>query len=153
MKKTIKFENKEMTFKSSAATNILYKKAFGDDVLVKLTSYARNLKELKDMQAKIAELKDDTSITQEQKLEKMNSFLNSDVFMSANQLKEETLPRLAYIMWLEANDSIETIFDKLNTESYLVWLMGIDQDELLSVTGEVMEIWQAGAKTHSKPKN
>lgn len=153
MKKTIKFENKEMTFKSSAATNILYKKAFGDDVLVKLTSYARNLKELKDMQAKIAELKDDTSITQEQKLEKMNSFLNSDVFVSANQLKEETLPRLAFIMWLEANESIETIFEKLNIENYLVWLMGIDQDELLSVTGEVMEIWQAGAKTHSKPKN
>lgn len=153
MKKTITFDNKEMTFKSSAATNILYKKAFHDDVLVKLTSYAKNLKELKNMQAKIATLREDKNKTQEEILNEMNALINSDVFVAANQLKEETLPRLAFIMWLEANESQETIFGKLNEDNYLIWLMGIDQDELLSVTGEVMELWKAGAKTNSKPKN
>lgn len=153
MKKTITFDNKEMTFKSSAATNILYKKAFHDDVLVKLTSYAKNLKELKNMQAKIAALREDKTKTQEEILNEMNALINSDVFVAANQLKEETLPRLAFIMWLEANESQETIFGKLNEDNYLIWLMGIDQDELLSVTGEVMELWKAGAKTNSKPKN
>lgn len=153
MKKTIKLNETEMTFKSSAATNILYKKAFHDDVLVKLTSYAKNLKELKNMQAKIAALREDKNKTQEEVLSEMNALINSDVFVSANKLKEETLPKLAYIMWLEANETQDTIFGKLNEENYLVWLMGIDQDELLSVTGEVMELWKEGARTNSKPKN
>lgn len=153
MKKTIKLNETEMTFKSSAATNILYKKAFHDDVLVKLTSYAKNLKELKNMQAKIAALREDKTKTQEEVLSEMNALINSDVFVSVNKLKEETLPKLAYIMWLEANETQDTIFGKLNEENYLVWLMGIDQDELLSVTGEVMELWKEGAKTNSKPKN
>ena len=60
MKKTIKLNEKEMALKSSAATNILYKKAFHEDILVKLTAYTKNLKELKNMQAKVSELKEDT---------------------------------------------------------------------------------------------
>lgn len=153
MEKVITVNDKEMKFKSSAATNILYKKAFGDDILVKLTSYTKNLKELKSMQAKIASLKDDKTRSQEEILNEMNTLMNSDIFISSQAFTSETLPRLAYIMWLEANTKIEDIFRKLNEEQYLVWLMGIDQDELLAVTGEVMELWQAGAKQHSRPKN
>ena len=153
MEKVITVNDKEMKFKSSAATNILYKKAFGDDILVKLTSYTKNLKELKSMQAKIASLKDDKTRSQEEILNEMNTLMNSDIFISSQAFTSETLPRLAYIMWLEANTKIEDIFRKLNEEQYLFWLMGIDQDELLAVTGEVMELWQAGAKQHSRPKN
>ena len=153
MKKTITLNGREMTFKSSAATNILYKKAFHDDILVKLTAYSKNLKELKHMQARIAELKEDKTTTQEVLLAEMNNMIQSDVFQASQVFTNETLPRLAYIMWVEANESQETIFGKLNDENYLFWLMDIDQDELLSVTGEIMELWQAGAKTTSKPKN
>ena len=153
MKKTIKINDKEMTFKSSAATNILYKKAFGDDILVKLASYTKNLKELKDMQAKLAELRKDETKSQEEILNEMNALMQSDVFLSSQAFTNETLPRLAYIMWLEANEKIEEIFSKLNDECYLFWLMEIDQDDLLAVTGEVMDLWRAGAKTTSKPKN
>lgn len=153
MKKTITLNGREMTFKSSAATNILYKKAFHDDILVKLTAYSKNLKELKQMQARIAELKEDKTTTQEVLLAEMNNMIQSDVFQASQVFTNETLPRLAYIMWVEANESQETIFGKLNDENYLFWLMDIDQDELLSVTGEIMELWQAGAKTTSKPKN
>ena len=39
---------------------------------------------------------------------------------------------------------------KLSLEEALEF---IDRDELLSVVGQVMDIWQAGAQTHSKPKN
>lgn len=153
MEKVIKVNEKELRFKSSAATNILYKKAFQDDVLVKLTSYTKNLKELKSMQAKITELRKDETKQQEEILSEMNALMTSDIYVSSQAFMSDTLPRLAYIMWLEANTKIEDIFHKLNEEQYLVWLMGIDQDELLAVTGEVMELWQAGAKQHSKPKN
>ncbi len=153
MEKVIKVNEKELRFKSSAATNILYKKAFQDDVLVKLTSYTKNLKELKSMQAKITELRKDETKQQEEILSEMNALMTSDIYVSSQAFMSDTLPRLAYIMWLEANTKIEDIFHKLNEEQYLIWLMGIDQDELLAVTGEVMELWQAGAKQHSKPKN
>lgn len=153
MKKTIRLNQTEMTFKSSAATNILYKRAFGEDILVKLTAYTKNLKELKDMQARVAEIKEDKSKTQEEILAEMQTMMNSEAFISSQTFASETLPKLAYIMWLEANEEQRAIFSKLNEESYLSWLMEIDQDELLTVTGQVMEIWQAGARTTSKPKN
>lgn len=152
MKKTITLNEKEMTFKSSAATNILYKKAFHEDILVKLTAYTKNLKELKNMQAKIAEMKEENK-SAEEKLAVMNEMMQSDAFITSQSFTSNELPKLAYIMYIEANETQNTIFDKLNEESYMSWLMEIDQDELLTVTGEVMNIWQAGAKTHSKPKN
>ena len=152
MKKTITLNEKEMTFKSSAATNILYKKAFHEDILVKLTAYTKNLKELKNMQAKIAEMKEENK-SAEEKLAVMNEMMQSDAFITSQSFTSNELPKLAYIMYIEANETQNTIFNKLNEESYMSWLMEIDQDELLTVTGEVMNIWQAGAKTHSKPKN
>lgn len=152
MKKTIILNEKEMTFKSSAATNILYKKAFREDILVKLTAYTKNLKELKNMQAKIAEMKEENK-SAEERLAVMNEMMQSDAFITSQSFTSNELPKLAYIMYIEANETQNTIFNKLNEESYMSWLMEIDQDELLTVTGEVMNIWQAGAKTHSKPKN
>lgn len=153
MEKTIKLNGKEMRFKSSAATNILYKKAFRDDILVKLTSYSKNLKDLKNMQARIAELRADESKTQEEILAEMNNLMNSDAFTASQAFTSETLPRLAFIMWLEANETQQNILRKVNEDEFLIWLMGISQDDLLGITGDIMELWQAGAKTHSKIKN
>lgn len=153
MEKTINIGEMAMTFKSSAATNILYKRAFKEDILVKLTAYTKNLKEMKKLQEKVEALKATTDKTQEEILAELNELMNSDVFVSTQTFASETLPKLAYIMWLEANEKIGTIFNRLNEENYLAWLMTIDQDELLTVTGEVMDIWQAGARTHSSPKN
>lgn len=153
MKKTINIGEMAMTFKSSAATNILYKRAFKEDILVKLTAYTKNLKEMQKLQEKVDALKATTDKTQEEILAELNELMNSDAFVSTQTFASETLPKLAYIMWLEANEKIGTIFNKLNEENYLAWLMTIDQDELLTVTGEVMDIWQAGARTHSSPKN
>lgn len=153
MEKTIKIGEKELAFKSSAATNILYKKAFKEDILVELSAHTKNLKEMNRMQETVNALKADTTKTQEEILEELNKILTSDVFISTQKFASETLPKLAFVMWLEANEKIGSIFTKLNEENYLAWLMTIDSDELLTVTGEVMDIWQAGAKTHSTPKN
>ena len=153
MEKTIKIGDKELTFKSSAATNILYKRAFKEDILVKLSTYTKNLKEMQNMKKTVDELKSATDKTEEEVLQELNKILASDVFISTQTFASETLPKLAFIMYLEANEKIGTLFTKLNEDNYLAWLMTIDQDELLTVTGEVMDIWQAGAKTHSNQKN
>lgn len=151
--KTIQIGDKEMKFQSSAATNILYKRVFNEDVLLKLTEYSKNLKEMQKLQAKANELRADTERPKDEVLAEMNELLNSDVFVKANEFQTDTLPQLAFIMWLEANEPAEQIFAKLNQKQYLFWLMTINQDDLLAVTHEVMDIWQSGARTHSKPKN
>lgn len=153
MERKISVGDKEMSFKASAATNILYKKAFHDDILVKLTSYSKNLKELQKIQETFKELKEDTSKSDEERLAVMTELMNSEVVTSSQTFSSETLPKLAYIMYLEANEKVGEVFKKLNEESYMAWLMEIDQDELVDVTGQVMDIWQSGARNHSKPKN
>lgn len=152
MEKTILLGDKEMKFKSSAATNILFKRAFHEDVLLLLTDYSKNLKELKKIQAKVDELRADSTRPKEEVLAEMNEYLNAPALTASREFQSDTLPKLAFIMWLEANES-EKLFSKLNEEQYLFWLLTIDQDELGGITGEIMEIWQSGAKTHSKPKN
>jgi len=153
MEKVITINEKEIRFKSSAATNILYKRTFKDDVLVKITAYTKNLKELKNIQARITELKNDESKSKEEIASEMTTLVQSDVMNELTAFSSDILPRLAYIMYLEANEEQRTIFSKLNEEAYLGWLMEMDQDDLTSITGEIMAIWLAGAKTTSKPKN
>ena len=153
MEKTILLGEKEMKFKSSAATNIFYKKVFGEDILLKFAEYAKNLKDIKSAQAKIDELRNDTTRPKEEVLNEMNALLNSDMFKSSSEFQSETLPRLAFIMWLEGNNPGEQIMSKLNQEQYLFWLMTVDQDELFELVTPIMDLWQAGSKTHSKPKN
>lgn len=153
MEKTITIGEREFKFKSSAATNILYKRAFKDDILVKLSEYAKSIKELNKLKASVDALKNAEGKTEEEILAELNALMNSDAYVKTQDFSSDTLPKLAYIMFLEANENIKTIFTKLNEDYYLEWLMTVDQDELLTVTGEVMDIWQAGTKTHSKPKN
>lgn len=153
MEKTITIGEREFKFKSSAATNILYKRAFKDDILVKFSEYAKSIKELNKLKASVDALKNAEGKTEEEILAELNALMNSDAYVKTQYFSSDTLPKLAYIMFLEANENIKTIFTKLNEDNYLEWLMTVDQDELLTVTGEVMDIWQAGTKTHSKPKN
>ena len=153
MEKTITIGEREFKFKSSAATNILYKRAFKEDILVKLSEYAKSIKELNKLKASVDALKKAEGKTEEEILAELNALMNSDAYVKTQDFSSDTLPKLAYIMFLEANENIKTIFTKLNEDNYLEWLMTVDQDELLTVTGEVMDIWQAGTKSHSKPKN
>ena len=153
MEKTIVLDNKQIKLRSSAVTNIWYKRAFGEDLLVQLTAYAKNFKELKALQDKITKLKDDNTKSKEEVLSEMNDLMTSDAFVTSNQFKDSTLPQMAYIMYLEANEPRETVFHKLNKDEFELWLSSMDQDELFALSGEVMELWQSGAKTHSKIKN
>lgn len=153
MEKVISLGEKEMKLKSSAATNILFKRAFKEDITVLLQSYTKNMKELQAMQKKIAELRADETMPKEQILEQMNELMQSEVFLKATSFQQDTLPKLAYIMYLEGNETVEKIFSKLTEDQYLYWLMGIDQDDLAGLTGEVLGIWRAGTRSTSKLKN
>ncbi len=153
MEKTVVLDNKQIKLRSSAVTNIWYKRAFGEDLLVQLTAYAKNFKELKALQDKITKLKDDNTKSKEEVLSEMNDLMTSDAFVTSNQFKDSTLPQMAYIMYLEANEPRETVFHKLNRDEFELWLSSMNQDELFALSGEVMELWQSGAKTHSKIKN
>ena len=152
MERTIRVGEREMAFKSSAATNILYKRAFHEDILVKLTAYTKNLKDMTRLKEEVDSLKE-SGKTDEQIMAELNVIMQSETYLATQSFSSETLPKLAYIMFLEANEKIGNIFTKLNEENYLAWLMELDQDGLLEVTGEVMDIWQSGARTHSKIKN
>lgn len=153
MEKIINLSGKETKLKVSAATNILYKRVFKEDILIKLSSYSKNLKELKAIQAKIEAVKADETKSKEEVAEEMTKLVNSSVFEEINSFSSETLPKLAYIMYLEANYTEAHIFSKLNEECYLGWLLHIDQNELIDITKEVMELWKAGASNTSSPKN
>lgn len=153
MEKIITLGEKEMKLKSSAATNILFKRAFKEDITVLLQSYTKNMKELQAMQKKIAELRADETLQKEQILEQMNELMQSEVFLKATSFQTDTLPKLAYIMYLEGNETVDKIFSKLNEDQYLFWLMDVDQDELSALTGEVLGIWRTGARSTSKLKN
>lgn len=152
MEKIIKVNGKEMKFKVSAATNILYKRAFKEDILIKLSSYTKNMKELQAIKTKVDQLKADETKNKEEVASKMAELVSSDVFEEVSSFSSETLPKLAYIMFLEANEKA-SIFGKLNEESYFTWLMDIDNNDLISITSEVMDLWQGGAKNTSRPKN
>lgn len=153
MEKTILLGEKEMKLKSSAATNILYKRVFHEDILLKLGEYSHNIKEMERLQTKVEALRADKEKPKEQVLSEMTEILNSDAFTQSSKFQDETLPRLAFIMYVEANVTVDKLMTALTDEQYLFWLMTIDRDELLGVVGQVMDIWQAGAQTHSKPKN
>lgn len=75
MEKVISLGEKEMKLKSSAATNILFKRAFKEDITVLLQSYTKNMKELQAMQKKISELRADETLPKEQILEQMNELM------------------------------------------------------------------------------
>lgn len=153
MEKIIMINGKETRIKVSAATNILYKRVFKEDILLQLSAYSKNLMELKEIQAKMNRIQADTTKTKEEIASEMTDLVSSDVFDEINSFSSDVLPKLAYIMYLEANETEITIFRKLNEECYLIWLLGIDQNELLNITKEVMELWQTGAVNTSKQKN
>lgn len=153
MEKTIVLGEKQIKLKSSAATNILYKRVFHEDILVKLTEYSHNIKEMERLQKKVEALRADKEKPKEQILSEMTEIINSDAFTQSSKFQDETLPRLAFIMYVEANVPVDKLMTALTAEQYLFWLMTIDRDELLGVVGQVMDVWQAGAQTHSKPKN
>lgn len=143
---------KEIAFKSSAATNILFKKTFHEDITLKLTEYSRLIEELKKLQGDINEVKV-SDIPEADKLAKIGEVMNSPAFVKSADFQSDTLPKLAYIMYLEANEAVDNIFKKLTEEHYLIWLMTFDQEELGAHISDILTLWRKGARQMSKAKN
>ena len=139
-------------FKASAATNILFKRAFREDITVKLTEYSKRTTELKKLQEEVATIKA-SELADDDKLAKLNEIMTSTAFVESSAFSTETLPKLAYIMYLEANVPVTEIFGKLSEEGYLTWLITMDQSDISDNLSEILAIWRDGARTTSKPKN
>lgn len=152
MIKEIAMGDAVVKFKASAATNILFKRAFREDITVKLTEYSKRTTELKKLQDEIAQVRS-TDLSEDEKLERLNSIMGSQAFVESNEFNSETLPKLAYIMYLEANVPVTEIFGKLSEEGYLTWLMTMDQADISNNLSEILSIWREGARMTSKAKN
>lgn len=147
MSKTIIIGDREIEFKASAATPILYKRAFKQDLTQELASYAKNYKEAKRLQDK---LNDEALESPEERLAAVTS---SPEFMTMTASASELFPKLAYIMYLEANEEQRNIFGKLSEEHFIMWLSGFEPQDLQSHYSEFMQIWNGNMKSTSKQKN
>ena len=153
MIKTLTLGGVEVKFKSSAATNILYKRAFREDITMKLTEYSQNAKNLKKLRASMAEIRASEEMSDEEKAEKLREITMNPAYVKALDFYNDTLPKLAYVMMLEGTFDAAKIFTELNEDKYLIWLMSLDQDDLTENLNEVLDIWRVGARGTSKAKN
>lgn len=153
MEKLITLGGKEVKLRSSAATTILYKNTFHEDFLVKFSAYANTVKDMKDLYERLEELKNNTEMDADSKIEQMSAIMNDPAYIKNGEFLSDSIPKLTYIMVLEGTEKSEDLFRKLNETSYLIWLLSVDQSELTSIVGDVIELWRQSTQTLSKSKN
>lgn len=159
MIETIIIGEKEVRFKASAATPILFKRAFKQDLTQELAGYAKQYKEAKKLQDIIrSSAATDAEDGSEEEIaaakEKiLIAVTQSPEFIEMSAQAADLFPKLAYIMFLEANVEQKTIFPKLSEEEYICWLSQYDQADLQPHFTEFMRMWNGNSKTTSKPKN
>lgn len=158
MIETIIIGEKEIRFKASAATPILFKRAFKQDLTQELAGYAKQYKEAKKLQeiirSSVNDPEDGFETRSEEEIEKvLLAVTQSPEYIEMSAQAADLLPKLAYIMYLEANVEQKAIFSKLSEDEYIFWLSQYDQTDLQPHFGDFMRMWNGNSKTTSKPKN
>lgn len=160
MREIIKIGDKEIEFKASAATPILFKRAFKQDLTQELAGYAKQYKEAKKLQEMIKTAKpedENETRTPEEIAEAQEKIYlavtQSPEFLEMSSKAADLMPKLAYIMYLEANIEQRAIFGKLSEEDFIFWLSEFDQAELQAHFTTFMRMWNGNSQTISKPKN
>jgi len=142
---------KETEFKCSAATSILYKRLFGKSLtkeMTDLTTMSKAALKLRNRWQALQESEDET------KQDAILELLSSDSSLAdLAEMTERLTPQMAYIMWLEANKPQRELFQNLTEDAYILWLSGIDKDDLNDLSGDFIELWNSTNKTHSALKN
>lgn len=118
MIKTLKIGEKDVVLKASAATPILYKQAFGEDMIQELNAFTQ----MKDKLEQAGKMRDLTS-------------------------------KLAFIMNKEATTSEDEIFNSLNFQKYVAWMMQFDPNEIETHGAEIITISRGNLKQNAQPKN
>lgn len=158
MFKKIEIGNKEVDFKCSAATSILYKRLFGKSLTEEVTALAGLSQQafaLRDKWEKINIETEGLSDTEkEEKTKELVDLLSSDNSILELATKTENLaPQMAYIMWLEANKPQREVFAGLTYEDYVTWLSNFDQQDLTQASGDLLDLWNRSNKQNGKLKN
>ena len=149
MIKTILLGETEEKFKASAATSILYKRLFKEDILEILSNYSKKTKEIRELQEELAKVKElPDSEEKEAQLADVTSKL-----LPLNSFVNDFFTRFAYITWLEANVSVSEIFKKLTEEEFFAWLLAHESKDFTSISGELIKLWTENTKATVKPKN
>lgn len=150
MNKTIEIGGKEIEFKASAATSILFKRTFGKDLTSEFSEYIKHYKEVKKLREELTISDEDSDEVRD---EKIANLTNSPLISQLSVMALDLFPKLAYIMYLEANVEQRELFRKLTEDDFIMWLSQYDSNDIQNHLGDFMSLWSGNSRTSVKPKN
>jgi len=144
MIRKINVGNKDEDFKCSAATSILYKRLFGISLTTEITKLATITKSAEEVRKKLSNL---------QGQDLVDLLANDTSLVDLTNTMTQIVPQMAYIMWLEANKPQKEVFRALTQEDYILWLSEYEPNDLVTASGEFIDLWNATDRTYSLLKN
>lgn len=150
MYKKIEIKGKDVDFKCSAATSILYKRLFGKSLSAEVTALANESAKAYKMLEQLNKLQENKDENTEAILELLSE---NPALINVSQTTEKIGPQMAYIMWLEANKPQRELFQCLTEDAYISWLSDFDKGDMANVYSELLEFWNGSNKSYSKLKN
>lgn len=151
MYKKIEIKGKDVDFKCSAATSILYKRLFGKSLSAEVTEMANESAKAYKMLEQLTKLKENKDENTEAIL---NLLADNPALVSVSEKTEKIGPQMAYIMWLEANKPQRELFQCLTEDAYISWLSDFDKGDMTTVYTELLNFWNsANNKSYSSLKN
>ena len=150
MYKKIEIKGKDVDFKCSAATSILYKRLFGKSLSAEVTAMAKESAKAYKMLEQLNKLQENKDENTEAILELLSE---NPALINVSQTTEKIGPQMAYIMWLEANKPQRELFQCLTEDAYISWLSDFDKGDMANVYSELLEFWNGSNKSYSKLKN
>lgn len=150
---TIEIEGKDVVFKASAATKILYHQLFKTDITDDLRTFIDNQDMLKNMRAQVAAVHE-LPADNPQKVQVISQTIKSPAYKAANDFAAKFATQFAYITYLEGNkENPQAVFKELNNDAFLAWLMGYDAGTLGGHIADFMALWQSNEAASVKAKN
>lgn len=153
MYKKIEIKGKDVDFKCSAATSILYKRLFGKSLSEEMTEIAKQSASAYKMLDELSKLQKNKENKEENKEAILNLLADNPSLVSVTEKTEKIGPQMAYIMWLEANKPQRELFQCLTEDAYISWLSDFDKGDMTNVYSELLAFWNGTNKTYSNPKN
>lgn len=150
MNRKIEIGGKEIEFIASAATPILFKRTFGKDLTAEFSQYIQNYKEVKKLREDMTISEDDSDDVKDKKIEELT---NNPIISQLSMMAMDLFPKLAYIMYLEANVEQRELFRKLSEDDFVMWLMNFDSADLQNHISDFMSLWSGNSRTSVKQKN
>lgn len=150
MNRKIEIGGKEIEFIASAATPILFKRTFGKDLTSEFSQYIKNYKEVKKLREDLTISDDDPDDVRDKKIEELT---NNPIITQLSMMALDLFPKLAYIMYLEANVEQRELFRKLSEDDFIMWLMNYDSNDIQNHIPDFMGLWAENSRTSVKQKN